>query len=262
MKFFTKIRKLGFILLFGVSLFLSSGCSLEGKKTSESVKIPVGDNWLKFGLHIMNNNGSSETSNLSSNVQIFVDPDGSGDTVRPNRPLIFLKGGEMVCRPQPFKAHETRILLEQEGLDQNVLEEFFGLEKQKDLNNANRESDKNFLVIDNLYYSATASHEGEVFSHSGSITKGYCDSEARGDVPPYLYFVSPHKKIEYSPTSSNSFNNLTIYISDFPISNQNNLVVIPAYTVELTLTGHFMTSSGQIIENFTKRIKFSTQSPI
>ena len=42
--------------------------------------------------------------------------------------------------------------------------------------------------------------------------------------------------------------------------SSNEIKVIPEYTVELTLSGYFMTKSGQPVANFVKRVQFFTQS--
>ena len=81
-----------------------------------------------------------------------------------------------------------------------------------------------------------------------------CDSAGKGA---YLYIVPPSQKIEYLPSSDNPFHNLTIYISDFPIiTNEHSQRVTPAYTVDLTLRGYFMNSSGKTVETFIKKITF------
>ncbi len=111
----------------------------------------------------------------------------------------------------------------------------------------------------------------------------------------FLYIVPPGTKVEYNPTSQNPFHNLTLYLSGFPIidnskelspdqqtrinnlnsrgggSNQGGesnstfrqgdpLRVIPRYTVDLTLRGHFVTTEGDLVSDFTKRVRFFTQS--
>ena len=112
---------------------------------------------------------------------------------------------------------------------------------------------------------------------------------------PFLYIIPPGQKVTYSPTSPNPFHNLTLYLSGFPIIDRtaelapdqkrridsvdgntntasqasanertfysgDSLIVIPRYTVDLTLRGYFTTPEGEPVAAFTKRVRFFTQS--
>ncbi|MGI9548469.1 MAG: hypothetical protein ACR2M7_00595 [Bdellovibrionales bacterium] len=72
----------------------------------------------------------------------------------------------------------------------------------------------------------------------------------------------------YSSSNSGSDSNSgSSSTASTPSSNEDDLyrpgdplIVIPKYTVYLTLRGHFLTSEGHTIGIFTKRVSFSTQS--
>ena len=152
------------------------------------------------------------------------------------------------------------------------------------------------LIIDTIRYQARAKCGSQVFSHSGEFNFGYC-SGGGGDEAPYLYLVPPAgttgKQVNYFPQSANPFDNLTLYIDGFPILDRtgeasqsfqshfedtgvagtsgstdvtgerecqpNKTIVIPRYTVELTLVGYFMLPrGGEQAGHFQKRITFPT----
>ena len=189
------------------------------------------------------------SSVLSSNVHIIVAPYGEGDKVFSSKPIIFLKGGQKICRRRPFRASEARTTLQSAGLEEDFLDEFFDEEDEQrggpgdterqtndpvevDMGDnwlrfglfiANENKGKNnfFLVVDSLVYNATAIYKGQVFSHSGNIDSGYCDSE-EGETAPYLYLIPPNQKITYSPQSKNPFHNLTILIDGFEILDRSD----------------------------------------
>lgn len=266
----------------------------------------------------------------------MVAPYGADDEVRPSRPIIRLKNitGTGICRRYPFTIRQARENLEESGLKQEFIDEFFGEQESESEERSNNDpvrtnvegnwlkfglwiANKNnfYLVIDSLIYNATAIHKGQSFSHTGTIESSYCDNS------PFLYFIPPNHKAPYEPFSRNPLRNLTVFISGFPIidrsnqpsynqqqrtqnvgrqfgiqgfgqeagSNQqgaatggtqfggqqglggqqqnqvygpNEIIVIPDYTVELTLRGYFMTKSGIPISDFVKRTRFLTQSSL
>ena len=132
------------------------------------------------------------------------------------------------------------------------------------------------LVIDTIKYHARASCGDEILDHNGEFDSSYCSSE--GETAPYLYIVPPAKKgviVKYIPKSANPFDNLTLIIDQFPIIDRtdepstnlrnafrssttggdtsvsqnrgcqpNETVVIPSYTIELTLIGYFIIPDG------------------
>ncbi|MDE0091828.1 MAG: hypothetical protein OXN83_00915 [Oligoflexia bacterium] len=153
------------------------------------------------------------------------------------------------------------------------------------------------LIIDTIRYQARARCGSQIFSHSGEFSFGYC-SGGGGDEAPYLYVVPPvettGKQINYKPLSSNPFDNLTLYIDGLPVLDRtgeaspsfqsrfedtgvagtfgsaevtderecqpNEPLVVPQYTIELTLVGYFMLprGSGEQTGGFQKRISFPT----
>ena len=264
-------------------------------------------------------------SSLDLNVVVKLTPYTSKDSVVPSnrRPIIFPNGGRKVCRPYPYRVRDIRSILnlKEEGeravkREDNLLEELFrGREEPEStvssasnepvrlevgenwlkfgLVIANHNTGKNdegesrnfFLIIESISYNAFARYQGQDFSHSGSITSGYCDSNAEGgEIPPFLYLVTPGDQVNYKPSSKNPLENLTIYISGFPIVDRSSqpssslqqriqgggnlqefyrprdIKVIPKYEVELTLVGYFINRLGKEPIGFERRFSFYSTS--
>ena len=152
----------------------------------------------------------------------------------------------------------------------------------------NKKTSKNFfLIIDSIKYNAKARYGKQEFSHAGNINPGYCDTNAEGgETPSFLYLVTPGTQVNYRPLSRNPLENLTIYISGFPIIDrssqpsfsqqqgiqgggvnlqgfysQGDIRKIPEYSVELTLLGYFITKSGAKVPGpgFDYRFSFSAR---
>ena len=260
----------------------------------------------------------SSGSILSSKVLVRVAP----SRIRP----INLTGGKQVCRPRPFSNFDARKALKENSglsLSKDFLDSFFGEGSQTappdygerqnqpvrvdvgdnwlnfslEFVNGNQGENNYFLMIKNINYNALAIYKKQVFKLSGTVGSEQCGG------PPYLYLIPPARKIIYSPLSENPFENLTIFLSGFPIidrSNQlspslqnrarnieqqgqgvasvslqdssyrpNEIIVIPRYTVELTLRGDFIKKSdesatGELIpfSPFVKRVKFRAVSSL
>ena len=145
--------------------------------------------------------------------------------------------------------------------------------------------------------SQTFDHSGEI--SSGYCSESGHDAPFLYIVPPTNYDdkgrpIGPG--INYQPRSINAFDNLTLIFNGFPIIDRtaepsrnlqrafqtvennasnsrgqqngstaetecqpNQTIVIPRYTVELTLIGYFLLPRGtEQVSHFTKRIRFST----
>ena len=143
-----------------------------------------------------------------------------------------------------------------------------------------------YLIVTGITFSAVARYKGRVVGqHSGNISPGYCGTKGA------LYLVSPGGKIEYKPTSQKHiFSNLTLYLTGFPIIDRKaepsrrlqaqagetaaggddiaSLIpekcfrFIPEYTVELSLTGYFITQNGRRPFDFQERAIFRTRSSL
>lgn len=144
------------------------------------------------------------------------------------------------------------------------------------ISNANKGRNSYFLIIRNIIWVASANYRRETLSASGNVDAGYCEG------PPFLYLVPPNRKVTYSPESSNPLHNLTIFLDGFNIIDRsgepspllgvrasetggvrysyspNEIIVIPSYTVQLTLRGYFLTKSGVQVAPFVKRVYFRT----
>ena len=150
------------------------------------------------------------------------------------------------------------------------------------------------LVIDYIHFNARASCGNQSFSHSGEVNSGYCSEE--GDVAslPFIYFIPPNAEVPYEPTSSHPLKNLTIFLDGFRGIDRrgdpsqvlaqkhgepqtrggagvaalntgqvqecrpNDIIYIPTYTVELTLSGYFITqeTGERTTSHFSKRVSF------
>lgn len=148
-------------------------------------------------------------------------------------------------------------------------------------NNKNKNAYK--LFVHSISYVATARCGQEVFEHSGDISTTKCQSD-QGVTSPFLYFVPAGSKVDFKPYSTNSFENLKLFIDGFEIidrakeSNRPPLIAgtqkiisnptcypnkikhIPNYLVELTLIGQFISKSGFTVAEFIKRVHFRTRS--
>ena len=150
------------------------------------------------------------------------------------------------------------------------------------------------LIIDSVRFQARARCGSQTFEHSGTINTGYCSGG--GDTAPYLYAVPAGTQVNYAPLSPSSFDNLILLIGGFPVIDRsgeasqtlqntvsraveqrtanattvnsgdserecrpNEILVIPQYTVELTLLGYFIVPGGEDIEERGKRKKQPTQ---
>ena len=241
------------------------------------------------------------------------------------RPYIRAKGTRKYCRFRPFKQKLVREQLVNIGVSKEVVRDYlFQIEEENSETGSNEENeaeekpvylqvDDNWLsfglqiinltqlvlIIDTIRYQARGKCGSQVFSHSGEIASGYCSGDG-GDSAPYLYIVPPAgttgRQVNYYPQSANPFDNLTLFISGFPIVDRsgdpskvlqnafgtggntastatasagtggrecqpNEIIVIPQYTVELTFIGYFMVPKGEGEQagNFRKRISFITQ---
>lgn len=181
-----------------------------------------------------------------SQVLIYPDPVGNQGELVSSNPLIFLTGGDFVCRPRMPSNRSIVATLQRLGVQQEFYQGVFGIEfanldrnitpTTEDLedndttnNTTNREALREnvgnnwlklgfgiannstlFLVIDSIVFSGRGTHGRQKFNYTSDISNGYCGTTV-------LYFVPPQSQIEYSPYSNNFFENLTIYISGLDI---------------------------------------------
>ena len=227
------------------------------------------------------------------------------------RPFINTKGGRHFCRWRPFNAREAREKLMKEGLGEKTLDEYLFIDEahSEEESSEGRENQEPvylqvgdnwskfglfiqnltnyFLIIHTVKFEAEANCGSKLFYHSGEFHyTNYCTGE--GNTAPYLYIISGRNQVKYDPISSNSFNNLILFIDNFPIldrtgeaspslqntfkafgrgtagsmTNTNNSVVatterkcrpnelkvIPRYRVELTLVGYFAVPGREGLE--------------
>ena len=242
--------------------------------------------------------GGANQSLLSSRVRVYVNPSGEGDRVKFNKPTIFISESREICRSAPLSIRDIRVELEGSGIEEDFLDIFvgelpeqaesreeekiepvrkatgrrwlkFGLTIANHNGSDSHPRDNYFLVIENISFTAEAvsTYKKEKLTYNGSID-GDCGSSF-----PFLYFVPPGKQVNYKPLSLNPLDNLTLFISGFPIIEPSDSqegknkgpsrTVIPNYTVRLNFYGYFMTKSGTRIATFEKRgIRFRTQSSI
>ena len=155
-------------------------------------------------------------------------------------------------------------------------------------NSANRKEHL-LLVITDLFVTASARVGERVETFAGNVGSDYCASEGQLRLD-FLYLVPGGKAVKYRPDSNNPLENLTIYLSGFPVIDNrqqaeavpgaedgagggagaaaagnnslvgNCIIYVPRYRVRLTLSGYFMTSSGTKVQNFNHRTVFHTTS--
>lgn len=144
------------------------------------------------------------------------------------------------------------------------------------------------LVINKVRLNGVGRCGGKTFNYSDEKNSGYCS----GGGFPILYLIPPRQKIEYNPENTNPFHNLKLYFDGFPIEDRRgensrrlqNLAnrdqpagnitntaeevcepssddwVIPAYQLELSLSGYFIGLSSEYVTlDFFKRVNFSTE---
>ncbi len=311
-----------FFLGLGLLLILSVSCSFEGSSggllSSRVIVVPapygVGDTIRPSRPTIFLSKGKYTCRPRPINPKIMVGYLKKTDLSDEGLASIFgFSVEEINFIEEQEQSRNRRINLKPIRVD--VGEEGKGwLKLGLFISNGNAGSDNQnfFLIIDSVGFVATAQYRDQVFQASNDIQAGYCaggeslttseqnsETEENSDQyfdlgSPFLYIVPPGTKVEYNPTSSNPFHNLTLYLTGFPIidrsgelspdqerrisgvTNQNSesstsenkfkfragdpLRIIPRYTVDLTLRGHFTTSEGDLVAAFTKRVRFFTQS--
>ena len=242
--------------------------------------------------------GGSSGGALSANVDIIVAPYGAKDTRFAGNPIIFLSPGQKICRFYPYRAYTARAELKASGLKEDFLDILFGTTEEREepigsgeavrvnvsenwlefglfIQNKNKGENAYHLLVRTLSFIATARCGEEEFEHSGEITAAdYCLSESEEN-PPFLYFIPSGKAVRYRSVSKNSFENLRIYLSGFPIVDRsgevstsisnpsckpNQIRAIPDYNVELVLIGEFISNTGNTVGEFIKRTSFFTRS--
>ncbi len=150
-----------------------------------------------------------------------------------------------------------------------------------------RNHDPHHLIITEIQFSAKAKHSRRVFTHRGTISDSYCDSQL-----PYLYLVPGKKEVSYKPNHHLPSHNLTIYLDGFtgpdssgfsrdlrieqPASgsiafpssgsasrqNLDSDVVIPSYRIELVLRGYFIDQTGQQSGSFRRTVRIPSTPPV
>lgn len=111
------------------------------------------------------------------------------------------------------------------------------------------------LVIDRLAVVAQGKYKEMVFNYSKTLSAGYCGA-------PFLYVVTPGNVVEYQPFSENSLENLTLYLDNIPVDDKiernQPVKIVPAYNMELTFMGWFVSEDGTKVRPFFKRQYIST----
>lgn len=170
------------------------------------------------------------------------------------------------------------------------------------ITNLNRGQTNFFLVIDSLTYVATAVRGQEVFTHVGNVNSGYCSGTEGEVAPYLYFVppgkkieYAPSSKNPFhnltiyisgfpiidrreEPSrrqqqrrnrasslgsgNSNAGQSLGLQNPLDQIHGSNNIIIIPDYTVELTLRGYFMTKTGIRVSSFINRTSFTTASSL
>ena len=253
---------------------------------------------------------AGEEGGFTSQVRVAVFGYGKGDAVRSASAIIYDTASTQICRPYPVDLEKIEAILESQKKkklnrssrssdeDSDALDllninptETGGTDTEGGgvtLNPQRKEAiktevgkywtklglrivngnTKHNLIITDITFTGIARYRNQNLPFSDSITAGnYCET------PGFLYFVPPHEQIEYTPYSTNSLANLTLYISGFPIidattqqtttspsageiagvSNSNAPpplifsrcpIIVPRYSVRMRLRGYFITANG------------------
>ena len=272
---------------------------------------------------------------FASQVGVIVAPFGEGDEVLPKRPLIFLKGGDFSCRPKAPTEESIVEDVDKWNISDQVFQDVFGIEVEdgelriEDGTGAGTDDESEeaitesvsdnwlklgllignksdyFLVIEDIVFTGVGTHKKERFTFTDNISSGYCGSNV-------LYTIPPKITVRYKPRSSNSFENLTLYVDGFeiidrteddndlrissnpnqqgtssgsnasfgreglvgnvlgqsgtsnniPIKGDQDLLIIPDYSLRMILLGYFLTPNGSRVASFRKSVIFSTQSSL
>ena len=270
-------------------------------------------------------------NDFSSQVQVAVFGFGQGDAVKSRDPIIYETESMQICRPGPVDLEKIESLLKKQAQKQNprninrgsnpsdkdsdVLEllnitptetggtgtEDGNVTENQERNKAIKTDVRKYwakfglrifngnpeynLIVTDITFRANAQYRKQNLQHTVNISSGYCET------PGFLYIVPPGSQIEYTPYSSNSLANLTLYVSGFPVVDTTTQsdpaspsageiagasssgpppsllpsrcpIIIPRYNGIISLNGYFITPRGSRdgIWPFHKDIPFSTIS--